>query len=219
MTRLESPGRFGPDALNSSKVCPDSGCTASQSWGPGFGIGQNSEASAENARRRTGDNPDRSPMAARLISGLGGSKAMVKNATQRIAPVFHAGAELSTSYETGRQPARFPRACCKARRLLWSARRAQRFAVPSKNPASRAGREGIRPFRARAQRLSTRARAIPERRQFECRACDSFLSRASSIHANRRGKVLHLCKARFCLRPQAFPTKLVESVANDCCSA
>src|SRR5438034_9540146 len=207
MTRLESPGRVGPDALNSSKVCPDSGCTASQSWGPGFGIGQNSEASAENARRRTGDNPDRSPTAARLISGLGGSKAMVKNATQRIAPVFHAGAELSTSYETGRHPARFPRACCKAPRLLWSAIRARQFAVALKNPLSRAEPEGTRPFHARARSRSRRDRAIPAHRQFECRGGDRFLSRASSIHANRREKVLRLCKARLRPRPQAGPTK------------
>src|SRR5438876_7800963 len=209
MTRLESPGRFGPDALNSSKVCPDSGCRGRQSWGPGFGIAQNSEASAENARRRTGDNPDRSPTAARPISGLGGSKAMVKNATQRIAPVFHAGAELNTSCGTVRLPDRFPRACCKARRLLWSARRGQRFGVGLGNPLSHAAPEGIRPFHARAQPLSLRAPAIPAHRQFEYRVCDSFLSHANSIRAKRRGKVLRLCTARLRPRLRAGPMKPV----------
>src|SRR5438132_1776313 len=89
MTRRELVGRFGSDALNSSKVCPGSGCTASQSLGPGFGIGSNSDASAENARRRTGGNPVSSPTAARRTSGPGGSKAILKDATQKIVAVFH----------------------------------------------------------------------------------------------------------------------------------
>src|SRR6266496_5427136 len=204
MTRLESPGRFGPDALNSSKVCPDSGCTASQSLGPGFGIGSNSGASAENARRRTGDKSERSPTAARLTSGPGGSKAMLQAARQTIA--IH---RPSTLYGKDRLPARFPRVCCKAPRLLWLAIRARRFGVALKNPASRAEPEGTRPFHARARSRSRRDRSIPAHRQFECRGGDRFLSGANSIRASRRGKVLRLCTARLGPRRQADPTKHV----------
>src|SRR5205814_2432001 len=103
MTRLDLVGRLGPDALNSLKICPDSGCTASQSCGPGFGIGSNSDASAENARQRTGNNPARSLTAASLTSGPGCSKPMLRDATQTTAAVFHTSHPgLSTSYETVR---------------------------------------------------------------------------------------------------------------------
>src|SRR4030095_10739169 len=59
---------------------------------------------------------------------------------------------LSTSYGTGRQPARFAQACCKAPPHAASVIREPEFDVPSKNSTSRAAREGTRPFHARAQR-------------------------------------------------------------------
>jgi hypothetical protein len=114
---------------------------------------------------------------------------------------------ISTSCETDHQPAWFAPACCKAPRHAASAIRAQEFAVPSKNPASRAAREGTRPFHAKAQPPSHRDPAILAHRQFEFRACDSFLSRASSIRSNRREKVLHLCTVRLRLRPRGGPRK------------
>src|SRR5439155_13864888 len=48
----------------------------------------NSGASVENVRRRTGDNPPRSPTAAPLTSGRGGSKAMLTSGAKIIAAVF-----------------------------------------------------------------------------------------------------------------------------------
>ena len=90
-----------------------------------------------------------------------------------------------------------------------SAIRAQEFAVAPKNPASRAAREGTRPFHARAQPLSHRDRVIPAHREFVCRVCAQFLSRANSIRASRREKPLHLCTAPFRLRLQGGPTKRV----------
>src|SRR5438094_4365245 len=90
--------------------------------------------------------------------------------------LFHANPEVSTSYGTGHQPVRLARACCKAPQPAPLAIRAPEFAVLSKNPASRAAREGIRPSHARGRPLSRPDPAIPEHRQFEYRACDWFLS-------------------------------------------
>src|SRR5262249_4092758 len=84
------------------------------------------------------------------------------------APYQKIAADLvSTSYGTGRQPVPFARACCTATQRAASAIRARQFAGPSKNPASRAAREGTRPFHARARLLSHRDRAIAAHRRFE----------------------------------------------------
>jgi len=135
------------------------------------------------------------------------SRACRRRRAEDCPPYRRVFVTLSTSYGTGRQPARFARACCKAPQRAASAIRAPEFVVLSKNPASRAGREGTRPFHARAQPLSRRAPAIPPHRQFEYRVCDSFLSRANSIRASRRGKVSRLCTVRLRPRLQAGPTK------------
>ena len=103
---------------------------------------------------------------------------------------------LSTSYGTSRQPLRFARACCKPPQRAASAARGRRFAAALETRASRVEREGTRPFRARARRLSRRDRPIPPHRQFEFRDCDWLLSRANSIRASHQGKVLHLCTVR-----------------------
>src|SRR5437762_12715802 len=76
MTRRVCVGRFVCAALNSPNVCPRSSCTASQSLGPGFGIGSKLLMSGVKARWRTADNSLRSPIASRIVFSSGGVKAI-----------------------------------------------------------------------------------------------------------------------------------------------
>ena len=74
--RRSGAGRFGREALNSSNVCPGSSWTASQSFGPGFGMGSKLPASGAKARWRRTGNPLRSPIASCIVFWLGGAKAI-----------------------------------------------------------------------------------------------------------------------------------------------
>src|SRR6266487_5698876 len=90
MTRRLCVGRFGCDALNSSNVCPGSSWTASQSLGPGFGIGSKASRSGVNVRWRTIGNPLRSPIASRIVFSLGGVKAIaIVGRNTAIAALIH----------------------------------------------------------------------------------------------------------------------------------
>ena len=84
-------------------------------------------------------------------------------------------------------PAPFPQVCCKEPPPLWLVRGERRFAVPSKNPTSRAGHGSIRPFRAKARLLWRRGPAAPAHRQLEFQDYSQSLASVRARNFFRHG--------------------------------